>query len=99
MKRPEAGDLKIQPDRADVEGRRDLIVDDVVKLELARVSVAQHHVGRAVAVEVAEARDLKIQPDRAQVRRRRDGVVATVVKLELARGAAAQDHVRLRRRG
>ena len=58
--------------------RRDLIVDDVVELELPAGGVAQHHVARAVGVEVAEARDLKIQPDRAQVRRRRDGIVANI---------------------
>jgi len=51
----EACDLKIQPHRPDVEGRCDLIADDVVKLESARVPVAQDHVARAVAVEVAEA--------------------------------------------
>jgi|SRR6516162_7635375 len=46
----ETAKLEIQADRANVEGRRDLIVDDVVDLKLAVVDVAQHQVGRACCV-------------------------------------------------
>src|SRR5262249_57695721 len=63
----ETRDLKVEPNRADVEGRRDLIIDNVVKLELAGTDAAQHHVGRTVGIEVAKSCDLKVQPDRAQV--------------------------------
>ena len=42
-----------------------MIVDDVVDLEGSVAAVAQHHVGRAVAVEVAETRNLPIRSNRA----------------------------------
>jgi hypothetical protein len=46
----ETAKLEIQADRANVEGRRDLIVDDVVDFKLAGVDVAQHQVERACCV-------------------------------------------------
>ena len=65
----EAGDLEIEPDRAERGGIGDVVVDDVVGLKGAGGGAAQHHVGRAVGVEVAEARHLKIEPDRAEAHR------------------------------
>ena len=47
----ETAKLEIQADRANVEGRRDLIFDDVVDLKLTGVDVAQHQVGRACCVQ------------------------------------------------
>src|SRR6516165_4162572 len=93
LKSAKPATLEIEPDRADVEGRRDLIVANVVKLELARGAAAQDHVGCAVAVEVAEAGDLKIEPHCAQRGGIGDVVVADVVDLECAGGGAAQQHV------
>src|SRR5262249_45713404 len=54
---------------------------------------AQHHVGRAIAVEVAEAGGLPGQSDRTQAGGVGDVVVADVVNLEGARIAVAQHHV------
>ena len=46
----ETAKLEIQADCANVEGRRDLIFDDVVDLKLTGVDVAQHQVRRACCV-------------------------------------------------
>src|SRR5205814_5216498 len=84
VKRPEARELEVRAHGAGAGGRDDGVVLDVVNLEAGRVPVAQHHVGRAILVEVGKTRDLKVEPDRADVERRRDLIVGDVVELELA---------------
>jgi hypothetical protein len=46
--------VAIQPDRARKQGVRNLIVDGIAELQIAGIEVAHDHVGRAVAVEIAE---------------------------------------------
>src|SRR5262249_55744220 len=74
-------------------GIGDAVVADVIDFERARAGIAQHHVGHAVAVEVAEAGDLPVQSDSSQAGGAGDVVVGDVVDLECARSAVAQQHV------
>jgi len=55
-----------------------MTIVDVVDLEPSGVDVAQHHVGRAIAIEVAEARDLPLQSHLTDLAGSSDTVVVDV---------------------
>jgi hypothetical protein len=92
-KLPKPPTLPVQAHRAQRDAVDDAVVADVVDLERTVAAVAQHHVGRAVLIEVAEAGHLPIQSDRAHRDGLGDVVVDDVVDLEGAGAAVAQQHV------
>src|SRR5262249_26517723 len=88
----EAHDLPVEADVAEKRGTGDLIADDVVDLEAARIGVAQQHVAGIAIEEAAQRNESPIGSNLAQWEGAQDRVIADIVNLVVA-VAAAQDHV------